>query len=101
MSKVSAVERLAKLKERDQNSREMEIRLSSMRDHAEAELKKFREQAEAEFGTSDLDELRKIFIKAKEEDDRALNEYEESIALREKLIDATTAKLNSLQSGYN
>lgn len=101
MSKVNAAERLAKLKERDQNSREMEIRLSSMRDHAESELKKFREQAEADFGTSDLDKLRGIFAKAKEEDDRALNEYEESIELREKLIDATNAKLNSLQSGYN
>lgn len=101
MSKVNVAERLAQLKERDQNSREMEIRLSSMRDHAESELKKFREQAESEFGTADLAELRKIFAKAKEEDDRALAEYEESIELREKLINATNAKLNSLQSGSN
>lgn len=98
MSKMDTAKRLADLKERDQKTREDEIRLTSMREHAETELKKFREQAEAEFGTSDLDELRRIFMKSKEEDERALQAYEESILLREKLIEATYNKINSVQS---
>lgn len=96
MSKIDIAERLAKLKERDQKTRDEGIRLASLRDHTANDFKKFSELAIKEFGTDNLDELREIFTKSMKEDERAIQDYEESIVLREKLIHATLEKISKL-----
>jgi chromosome segregation ATPase len=45
----------------------------------EAELKKLREKAQESFGTSDLDELKKLLQKRRQENDTLVAEYEQHI----------------------
>jgi Zn-dependent M16 (insulinase) family peptidase len=97
MQKNEMAQRLATLKEREQKTRDSEIRLRAQQESVQQELDKALKEAEASFGTSDLNVLRENYRKAKEEDTRALSEYEQSLVLREQLIETINANVDKLR----
>lgn len=99
MGNPTQSEKLAALKNREQVTRDAEIRLNTRRESLEAELEKVKASAKSLFGTCDLSELRSLYAKAKEEDDAALKEFEENIALRETLINTIQQNLSKIQVG--
>jgi chromosome segregation ATPase len=57
----------------------------------EAELKKLRKQAQESFGTSDLEELKKLLEKRRQENETLVAEYEQHIrGIKERLAEIET-----------
>lgn len=88
---------LANLKEREQVARDAEVRLKTQLESVQAELEKACKEAREKFGTDDLAELRTMYSKALDEDQKAIEAFRESIELREKLIETIQATANSMR----
>jgi hypothetical protein len=97
MQKMEKAQHLAALREREQKARDAEIRLKAQAEAVARELKSAQAEAEKLFGTSDVATLREKFRKANEEDMRAIKEYEESLSLREQLLETTHKELEGLR----
>lgn len=97
MQKNELATKLASLKEREQKSNNQETRIKTQQESLEAQLLEARKEAEAKFGTSDLTQLREKFRKARDADTQALNEYEQSLILREEIIQTITESVDSLR----
>lgn len=97
MQKSELATKLASLKEREQKSNNQETRIKTQQESLEAQLLEARKEAEAKFGTSDLTQLREKFRKARDADTQALDEYEQSLILREEIIQTITESVDSLR----
>ncbi len=97
MQKNEMAQRLSQLKEREQKTRDQEIRIRAQEETVLAELEKAKKAAIEAFGTDDLTILRETYKKAKEEDARAMQGYEQDVIIREQLIDTIMSNVESLR----
>lgn len=97
MQKNEMAQRLAQLKEREQKTRDQEIRIRAQEESVRAELEKTKKAVIEAFGTDDLSVLRENYKRAKEEDQRAISEYEEGVNVREQLISTIISEVESLR----
>lgn len=97
MQKNDLATKLANLKEREQKSNNQETRIRTQQESLQAQLVEAQKEAEAKFGTSDLTQLRDKFRKSREADTQALEEYEQSLMLREEIIQTITDSVDSLR----
>ncbi len=79
-------ERLEKLKREYNVLNEQRIATDRDRQNLEEQLKNLKEKAEREYGTSDIDELRALLEKRREENERMVEEYRKHVSgIKERL----------------
>jgi DNA repair exonuclease SbcCD ATPase subunit len=91
-------ERLLKLKDQHRVLHERKIATERDRLNLEDRLRELRAQAEREYGTSDIEELRRLLDERREENDRMVEEYQrhvEDIQGRLKEIDESGEEAGS------
>jgi hypothetical protein len=99
MQKNEMAQRLTALNERERKTQDEEIRIRAKADGIKAQLEAAQQEAREKFGTDNLAELRQKYTKAREEDTRALGQYEETLQMREEILDTITRNLDQLRVG--
>jgi hypothetical protein len=99
MQKNEMAQQLTALNERERKSQDQEIRIRAQADGIKTQLEAAQQEAREKFGTDDLAELRQKYTKAREEDTRALGQYEETLQMREEILDTITRNLDQLRVG--
>jgi chromosome segregation ATPase len=72
-------ERLLELRKQHQSLHERKIATEQDRKNLEQRLQELRAQAEREFGTSDIDQLRRLLEERRQENERMVREYQQHI----------------------
>lgn len=81
-------ERLQKLREEYGKLHEKKIATERDRQNLEERLKELREQAEREYGTSDIEQLRRLLEERRKENERMIYDYQLHVEhIRERLVE--------------
>jgi hypothetical protein len=97
MQKNEMAQRLTSLNERERKTQDEEIRIRAQAENIQTQLETAQREAREKFGTDDLTELRQKYSKARDEDLRAMGEYEETLKTREEILDAISHNLDTLR----
>jgi hypothetical protein len=88
----AAQERLLELRKQYQSLHERKIATERDRQNLEERLRELRTQAEREYGTSDIDQLRQLLEERRRDNDRMVKEYQQH-------IDDIQQRLNAIDGG--
>lgn len=94
--KNEQAQRLNSIKEREKKTNDSVIRMRTNLENIQAELKKVSAQAIDLYGSDDVAVLRDRYVTDNKENEAALTSFDESVTLREQLVDTietNTAKL--------
>lgn len=97
MQKNDMAQRLTSLNERERKTQDDEIRIRAQAENIQTQLEAAQKDAREKFGTDDLTELRQKYSKARDEDLRAMGEYEQTLSLREEILDTISQNLDKLR----
>lgn len=97
MQKNELAVKLANLKDREQKSNTEETRIRTRQESIQSQLEAALSEMKDKFGTSDLASLRQKFSKSREADTQAVNDFENSLILREEIIQTITESVDSLR----
>jgi hypothetical protein len=87
-----AQERLLELRKQHQSLHERKIATERDRQNLEERLRELRTQAERDYGTSDIDQLRQLLEERRRDNDRMVQEYQQH-------IDDIQQRLKSIDAG--
>lgn len=87
------------LQSKSQKITEGVIKVNTQIESSEENLKKIQEQAIAKFGTSDLDELKKLLASWESENINQLNEFEKNVLDLEQTYNDTVSLIKKVQNG--
>lgn len=87
MQKSEIAQRLATANETERTNREAEIRLSSDLTNLKQQEQELLETMRNDFGVSTIEDLRQLYAKSSQEDERAVSEFEKVVNSRKELID--------------
>ncbi|MBB4861376.1 hypothetical protein HNP46_000187 [Pseudomonas nitritireducens] len=93
MQKNDLAATLVALNERAQATRDKEIRLNATLESTQAQLAALEDEMMKKYGTSDLATLRQMFEKARDEDSRAIQDFANTIEMRENLLNKVAQDL--------
>lgn len=94
--KNEQAQRLNAIKEREKKTNDSVIRMKTNLENIQAEIKKVSAHAIDLYGSDDVAVLRERFVTDNKENEAGLTAFDESVTLREQLVDtieANTAKL--------
>lgn len=97
MQKNEMAQRLTALNERERKTQDDEIRIRAQAENIQTQLEAAQREAREKFGTDDLAELRQKYSKARDEDLRAMGEYEQTLTMREEILDTISQNLDKLR----
>jgi hypothetical protein len=97
MQKNEMAQRLTSLNERERKTQDEEIRIRAQAENIQTQLEAAQKDAREKFGTDDLTELRQKYSKARDEDLRAMDEYDQTLSLREEILDTISQSLDKLR----
>mgnify|MGYP003406958287 CR=1 FL=1 len=97
MQKNEMAQRLTALNDRERKTQDQEIKIRAQAENIQVQLEAAQKEAREKFGTDDLAELRQKYSKAREEDTRALGEYEQTLSMREEILDTISQNLDKLR----
>lgn len=95
------VEKIKSVNERAQAANTRIIQLNTQKEQVSRELSKATENALQKFGTSDIDELRKIYRQRAEMQSKEVLDFEKNVSDVEKIIFEINSSLQSLESQNN
>lgn len=97
MQKNELAVKLANLKDREQKTNTEETKIRTRQESIQSQLEVALSEMKEKFGTSDLASLRQKFAKSREADTQAVNDFENSLILREEIIQTITESVDSLR----
>lgn len=92
-------ETLKQLQSRHQEFNNRKIQVQTQRDETNKALEKLRKQAEKEFGSSDIDALKKKLAKMTADNEKKVAQYDKQLNAIEKKLNAVTDKFDVEEDG--
>lgn len=101
LTENQAVQKIQDLTNRANNLNKKIAGLSALKKQNEQELAQAEKRAIDEFGTSDLNELRKMYKDAVTEQTRAILQYEEKLNKSEAIVAQVESELETIDEKYS
>lgn len=98
MQKNELAQRLAVANETERKNRDAEIRFISDLENLKQQEAKLLKDMKEQFGVSTLEELRQLYARSSQEDERAVAEFEQKVAARQELIAKVQATVNHVNA---